>query len=172
MSEKHSRYPKMPQKNSNWKNLEGDRFLSNLVLVDWHWLAGQNCYNEKKDCFLDYSVDLTGWIKTKEGSCKLQLKQGVFISTATPLNSRLSWKSFIYHLSIKCEKVPYLTRFSKVLRAWLSKWKPLASTEAYMNPLQSLFSFLGQLNSLEDNLSFDHSSFDRLIKANQLGPEF
>ena len=58
------------------------------------------------------------------------------------------------------------------LRAWLSKQKPLASTEDHVNPLLFSISQLGQLKSPEENLSSGTSSFDRLIKANQLGPGF
>ena len=58
------------------------------------------------------------------------------------------------------------------LRAWLSKQKPLASTEAPVSPLLFSFSQLCQLKSPEENLSFGTSDFDRLIKANQLGPDF
>ena len=67
--------------------------------------------------------------------------------------------------------MPFLGVPGSELRAWLSKQKPLASTEAHVSPLWFSFSQLCQLTSPQENLSFGTSNFDQLIKANQLGPD-
>ena len=91
-------------------------------------------------------------MRTREGSRGLQLKQGVFVSTATPLrgfrspsgvvSKPISGHSFDFFenlfsgLETLVDDYSKLTRSRvKFLRAWLSKQKPLASTGAHVSPL-------------------------------------
>ena len=90
--------------------------------------------------------------------------------TKTPRSFRLVEPQISQNLDIS-EQCRVFFCDIMTLRAWSSKLKPPASSEALSNSRWSLFSAIIPFDSLEEDLSAGTSIFDHPIKANQLGPD-